>query len=229
MKIDPYIHCAARTHTLSNTSPLCPHCGFILCSLQSPVAPCPGCSSPLLSPTAREILIAKLESHKANLLAKEAAQREAERIRQEEADIAAAGGGAFPKLAGASTPGDRLGASAGGGGKVLSLNSKTKKVTITPLIAPSHTPPKRQASAEIIKPDVPKPVPAPPDEVERLSANALDPNRRWLDVRGVSLAYVPVKVIQATQGGTAVGGKRRRKKARRKEGEAQAEGEPSRI
>jgi hypothetical protein len=206
--------CLARTHGLSPHCPLCLHCGFIVCELQHPVSPCPSCHSPLLSPNATSLLIAKLESEKANVLAKEAAQREAERLRRQEIEATASGGGAFPVL-----PGTRISAttpSSSTGGKVLSLNSKTRKVTVTPLISPARTPPPKTRPDEVeSEQSAAKIAVSPPsDQIDHFPSNALDPNRKWKDLRGEGLMYLAApKPTDRSRGaeGSKSGGRRRRK------------------
>ncbi|KAI0033366.1 hypothetical protein K488DRAFT_36800, partial [Vararia minispora EC-137] len=82
----------ARIHALSPYTPLCVSCGLILCSLQPTHLPCPSCTSPLLTPTQRDALVAQVQSELDATLASELS----ERLRAEEAARAAAG--AFPSL-----------------------------------------------------------------------------------------------------------------------------------
>ncbi|KAF9517848.1 hypothetical protein BS47DRAFT_1279827, partial [Hydnum rufescens UP504] len=89
----------ARTHELSSYTPLCTHCGLILCLLHHPNHPCPYCHSPLLSESARTALVAKLHRELEVVLKKEADAQEAARQERLEREIEAAGGGSFPILA----------------------------------------------------------------------------------------------------------------------------------
>ncbi|KDQ18830.1 hypothetical protein BOTBODRAFT_28331, partial [Botryobasidium botryosum FD-172 SS1] len=96
--------CLGRTHELSPYTPLCAHCGFIMCDLQSPSSACPSCHSPLLSPTACIALIKKIEAQKAGVLEEEERERERQRIRLQKEEEERAGGGAFPTLPAGGPP-----------------------------------------------------------------------------------------------------------------------------
>lgn len=178
-------------HALSAHTPICQSCGLILCELNLPNHACPHCASPLLHPSARAALIETLEALIDEILAKEDADRQ--RVIQD----ARAAEGAFPTLSAAasraSTPGS--GSDAQGSHpvnqthKVLSLDSKTRRVKVS-----SYTPPavSRTASAEKVK-VVPEPeykrVPAPPAEVV-VAAGLSDPQRPWANARGLNVTYV---------------------------------------
>lgn len=178
-------------HALSTHTPICQSCGLILCELNLPNHACPHCASPLLHPSARAALIETLEALIDEMLAKEDADRQ--RVIQD----ARAAEGAFPTLSAAasraSTPGS--GSDAQGSHpvnqthKVLSLDSKTRRVKVS-----SYTPPavSRPASAEKVK-VVPEPeykrVPAPPAEVV-VAAGLSDPQRPWANARGLNVTYV---------------------------------------
>ncbi|RDB27453.1 hypothetical protein Hypma_004121 [Hypsizygus marmoreus] len=156
--------CQARTHPLSPYTPLCPSCALPLCALNLPSNLCPHCLSPLLSappltPT-RAALIARLDTEIAETTRKEHEAREgAEQTRRQTA-------GAFPTLASLPsppphTPPPPLQPQTH---KVLSLNSKTKRVIVT---TTTTTPPiSRTASSSNppSRPGTPPPVrtPAPP-------------------------------------------------------------------
>ena len=165
--------------------------------------------------------MAQLESQISNLIAKETWEREQA---VEEARKAA---GAFPTLAGVSA--GSIGQPSPVSGalrpmnqthKVLSLNSKTKKVTVssyptTPV--PSRPVSRGQPVEEEVR------VPPPPVEVI-FARKPIDPARPWADLRGDGAKYVAVSRVddEATLKGT--GRKRRRNKGKLKEPESVDDG-----
>ena len=182
-------------HSLSTYTPICRSCGLILCELNLPNFACPHCSESLLIPAAREALIQTLEAQIDETLAKEEADRQ--RAIQE----ARAAEGAFPTLSGAasraSTPGSgsdaQMSHPVNQTHKILSLDSKTRKVKVS-----SYTPPaiSRAASASSEKakgkeaePEY-KRVPAPPKDVV-CSSGMSSANRPWANTRGLNVTYVP--------------------------------------
>ena len=183
----------ARMHSLSTRTPVCRSCGLILCELNLPNFACPHCGDALLVSAARESLIQTLEAQIEETLAKEEAGRQ--RAIQE----ARAAEGAFPTLsAAASRAGTPVPGSDAQGShpvnqthKVLSLDSKTRKVKLS-----SYTPPavSRTASAEKVKVKVAEPeytrVPAPPAEVP-YSSGPPNSHRAWANTRGLNVTYVP--------------------------------------
>jgi len=204
-------------HTLSPHTPVCRNCGLILCELQQPRYACPHCVSPLISPEARAALEARLETQITDTLARE------EEERQHAIGQARAAAGAFPTLAtGASglpsSASDTLASHpANQTHKVLSLNSKTKKVTV----ASYHASPaiSRSASREGSLKDEVQPefkrVPPPPSEVPHAKENR-DPHRPWANLRGGSVTYVPAP--KASAGGSTSGQRRRKGKGGRETG-----------
>ena len=182
----------ARMHALSTYTPICRSCGLILCELNLPNFACPHCTEALLTPTARDALIQTLDVRIDEALAKEEADRQ--RVIQQ----ARAAEGAFPTLSAAAsrstTPGSGSDAQASHPvnqtHKVLSLDSKTRKVKVS-----SYTPPAvaRTASTDKTK-QQPEPeykrVPAPPPEVPCSSAPP-NPQRPWANARGLNVTYVP--------------------------------------
>ncbi|KAI5114745.1 hypothetical protein M0805_008656, partial [Coniferiporia weirii] len=136
----------------------------------------PHCTTPLLSVTAREALLDRLRGELETTKAQE--EEDAARAR-EEARVAA---GAFPQLGGA----------AGAGGesrtppqthKVLSLNAKTKRVTVASYSpAPSPAPSRPQESEGPRAETPPTRIPPPPREIVHASRRP-DPARPWADVR----------------------------------------------
>src|SRR6266478_2994290 len=101
----------ARIHASSEHTPLCSSCGLVLCALQFPHRPCPHCTTPLLTPSARVALIAQLEELRVFALKKEveAHEREAEELRLAE--------GAFPAL---------WGSGSGGGGAAVGVRGEVR-------------------------------------------------------------------------------------------------------
>ncbi|EJF60567.1 hypothetical protein DICSQDRAFT_155699 [Dichomitus squalens LYAD-421 SS1] len=182
--------CQARLHPLSSYTPICRTCGLILCELNLPNFACPHCGESTLLPAARNALIATLDAQISEAIAKE------EEGRARAIQEARAAEGAFPTLSAASrasTPGSGSDSQASHPvnqtHKVLSLNSKTRKIKVE-----SYTPPaiSRAASAERVKQAEPehKRVPAPPAEVV-ISRTQPDPQRPWTNTRGLNVTYVP--------------------------------------
>ena len=183
----------ARVHTLSPYTPICRNCGLILCELQQPHFACPHCVSPLLTPEARRTLEARLDAQIDETLEHE------EEERQRAIEQARAAAGAFPTLAASasgvppSTASDALTAHpTNQTHKVLSLNSKTKKITV----ASYHSSPvaSRSASRESnrkdeVKPDT-KRVPPPPTEVP-FAKERRDHGKSWANLKGGVVTYVP--------------------------------------
>ncbi|KAH9163324.1 hypothetical protein EDB89DRAFT_2078960 [Lactarius sanguifluus] len=163
--------CQARTHALSEYTPLCTACGLVLCALHPPHRPCPHCTAPLLDPAARAALLVQLEEQRAHTLAEEAAARgrAAEELRMAE--------GAFPALGGA--PGAGAGAGGGGAGaRVLSLVGQ--RVVVESYRAASGTRSKETAeTGEDAEDGVPPRVPPPPREVEYIRVPR-GPATRWV-------------------------------------------------
>ncbi|KAI0741751.1 hypothetical protein C8Q80DRAFT_1221675 [Daedaleopsis nitida] len=183
--------CQARMHSLSTYTPVCRSCGLILCDLNLPNYACPHCGDALLTPSARESRVQTLEARIEETLAQEEADR------QRAIQMARAAEGAFPTLSAAAsragTPVSDAQAShpVNQTHKVLSLDSKTRKVKVS-----SYTPPavSRTASAEKVKVKEPEPeykrVPAPPAEVA-CSAGLPNTQRPWANTRGLNVTYVP--------------------------------------
>ncbi|KAB5593932.1 Zinc finger, C2HC5-type protein [Ceratobasidium theobromae] len=128
----PGCFCMARTHPLSRYVPLCNHCGIVLCSLLNPALPCPSCSSPLLPPVVRNALLLQLQGELAAQLTREAEKRTEDMKALAEIELAKSGGGHFPTLTGQSDPRSSQVAVPR---KVLSVNSTTKKATISTFLA----------------------------------------------------------------------------------------------
>ncbi|KAI0351906.1 hypothetical protein OH77DRAFT_1429223 [Trametes cingulata] len=183
--------CQARMHPLSPYTPICRACGLILCELNLPNYACPHCGGALLTPAAKDSLVDSLDARIAETIAKE------EEERQRAIQAARSAEGAFPTLSAAasraSTPGPGSDAQSSHpvnqSHKVLSLDSKTRKVKVS-----SYTPPavSRAASAETVAREAEpqhKRVPPPPAEVACSSAPS--PHRPWANTRGLNVTYVP--------------------------------------
>lgn len=186
----------ARTHNLSPYVPLCTSCGFILCIINLPNFACPSCSSPLLKPTATTALIARLESERASTLASEAEARERA---AEEAQKAA---GAFPALsaAGLASAPTAPPITAPQAHKVLSLNSKTKKVTMSSYSPGSSRPASRGLACETEVEDEIVRIPQPPGADVVCAKRVVSAERPWENLRGDGAIYVPpARVDSGTQ------------------------------
>ncbi|EMD38746.1 hypothetical protein CERSUDRAFT_133252, partial [Gelatoporia subvermispora B] len=182
--------CTARVHPLSQFTPICHSCGLVLCEVQQPYHACPHCSAALLSPAARGALVEDLERKIVEAIAKE----EEDRIRAIRAAQEAAG--AFPSLAAASSGSSTLVSAqahpVNQTHKVVSLNTKTKKVTIASY-APSQ--PVSRAASRGGSPhgeptDEPKRVPPPSPEVP-FADRTLESLRPWTNLRTGGVTYVP--------------------------------------
>jgi len=195
--------CQARMHKLSPYTPICLSCGLIICDLHQPFWICPHgpCSSVLLSPAARDTLLARLDAQISETVIKEA------QARLQAIEDARAAEGAFPALASTMGAGAAGGASVGEAGasdplrshpanqtrKVLSLTGSKRggKVIVT-----SYTPSASSLSSVARKrgeeagaaPDV-KRVRAPSTEVEHVG-------------RGVKVAVYTPPTRQDEQGGS---------------------------
>ncbi|KAJ7149405.1 hypothetical protein C8R43DRAFT_924984 [Mycena crocata] len=204
--------CQARDHGLSTHTALCRNCGLILCAVNLPQHSCPHCSASLLTAAQRDALIARLESQIAETLTKEALQRE------RAAEEARRAVGAFPTLAGATPSPSRTPPPAAPQSRtVLSLNSKTKKVTVSSFTSTpaSSAPPSRAESPD------PEPirVQAPPAEVPFAAAAKADPLRPWRDLLGEGATYIAAPNLDGDDADAKSTRKRRRGKAKAKENE----------
>lgn len=216
----------ARQHDLSPYTPLCPHCGLVLCVLQAPSLPCPSCHSPILSPAARSALLSRLSAELQNILMKEEALREAARIEQEQREIEARGGGAFPSL------GPSQGSGAGRNihappvqqppeapRKVISLSGGKKggRVVVSSF-TPAPPPPPKPAGDQVEVDDVydgKTPVPPPPSEPDSMARTGTE--RRWEDLRGGGMMYVqPFTSGRGRADGDSEAGSKRRRKGKGK-------------
>jgi len=185
--------CQARVHAVSEYTPICTSCGLVLCAQQPPYRACPHCGAPLLSPPARNALVAQLEELRAQTLAEEEEARE----RKEEALRVAEG--AFPVLGGsgaAPSGGSATGGKGKGGGmtpgpgaghRVLSVDSRTKRVRVESYGGLSRAAGHGDGSEEEAEGDgvdAPLPrVPPPSREVEYVRVQR-GPATRWVDLKG---------------------------------------------
>ncbi|KAI6043865.1 hypothetical protein EDC04DRAFT_3107061 [Pisolithus marmoratus] len=178
--------CLAREHGLSTYVPLCYGCGLVLCNLNLPHYACPHCGESFLGSTRRSALVAQILEE----LRRQVTKEEEERNRAiEEARKAE---GAFPMLPGASgTQGARRPAGKGtatgpqSSHKVLSLNSTTKKVTVSSYInTPISSRPPSPA------PEEPRRFPPPPREISYVKQPP-DPEHSWKNMQFPDLQYIP--------------------------------------
>ncbi|KAK0207332.1 hypothetical protein IW262DRAFT_658697 [Armillaria fumosa] len=175
--------CQAKEHPLSLYTPACLTCGLVLCGLNPPQHACPHCHHPP-APRTTESTIVRLEREIGEL-----------RRREEEArERARKAVGAFPALGG------------GGGGsgratppsqhRVLSVNSKTKKVTVSSS-SYSSTP-----TPVASRPGTPEPLRVPPPPTEVVYAKRkVDPSRPYANYGGGAARYVPDKIKGKGRGG----------------------------
>ncbi|KAI0915261.1 hypothetical protein AcV5_005427 [Taiwanofungus camphoratus] len=202
--------CQARVHKLSSYTPICKNCGLILCELHLPYYACPHCAAPLLTPSAHDALVATIETQIADTLAKE--EEERERAIEE----ARAAAGAFPSLSAAASGNpvpDPLSAHpANQTHKVLSLNAKTKKATVSsyappaiPRAASRDNDPKEEAEEQ-------ERVPPPPPSVVFVDRN-LDPRRPWANLRNSTVTYVPLPRSDAPGDSRSGSSKQKRKES----------------
>lgn len=181
--------CQAREHVLSTYAPICYGCGLILCKLNPPHCACPHCGEVLLDSIQRPVLVAQLKEELRKQISKEEEQRQRA---IEEAQKAA---GAFPmlpssvtnrqytKVASAAPPQSH---------KVMSLNSATKKVTVssyttTPV---SSRPPSPSPGEDALK--EPPRVPPPDKDISYVKQQPPDPAHPWRNVEFPDLRYVPL-------------------------------------
>jgi hypothetical protein len=167
----------ARAHELSPYTPICSACGLILCALNLPHHACPHCRTSLLTTSARLSLLHTLEQSIEETLTKE--EKERERA-IEEARRAA---GAFPTLADAAA-----GAThaldlhpVNQPHKVLSLDSKTKKVTVASYTQRAPSPATKGITKEPQEPASKKTSRLPAEVL--FSSKPQHTERPWLNVR----------------------------------------------
>ena len=184
---------------MSSYTPLCKHCGLILCELNLPCYACPHCKSSLLSPNAANALVSSLEELIIDTLERE------DLARREAAEEARRAAGAFPTLGGpladatlrshnssATNPTSIETHPVNRQHKVLSLNStsKGKRVTVTSY---KTVPPAATSSVVKVSQEPPEPVmkrvPRPPKEVMCLSK--VDAERPWRNTRVEPVTYIP--------------------------------------
>jgi len=195
--------CQAREHTLSTLTPICRICGLILCTINQPYYACPHCSSLLLTSIVRISLEERFERLISDTLTKEADERQRT---IEEVDREA---GAFPALPGIgvfTSPNNMDHArSSNPTHKVLSLDAKTKKLTI------SYTPNSSAPSSSHTPQAVEEEFRVPPPPVEVYARGKPDPNRPWAHITGGNAYYIPVSQIDGDGGHSKGSGKTRQK------------------
>ncbi|KAG8722724.1 hypothetical protein FRC08_012603 [Ceratobasidium sp. 394] len=213
----PGCFCLARTHPLSPYTPLCNFCGIILCSLHNPALLCPSCSSPLLPPATRNAVLDQLQRELAAQLSLEAEKRAEELRLAEQAEAHRSGGGQFPTLTGQpdsrplQVPTPR---------KVLSLNSTTKKATLSTFIAVPSPPVSNPGSGRTSPAEnrVPAPVQAPVALDMTPEMKLLARQRPWVDVQDPTPIYVPIEVTKPPSAEGDAAGEGGRGKSKRRKG-----------
>jgi hypothetical protein len=201
-------HFLARAHSLSAYVPICQGCGLVLCELNLPQFSCPHCDSQILTPLFRAYLLPRLKEQISVRIGKE------EQDRERELEDARRAAGAFPALiATDSSAPVAKSAPPNQTHKVLSLNHRSKKVTVSYTVSP--TPSRPLSRAENIE-EQPVRIPKPSDAV--LGAK-LDYTRPWADLRsGDRIKYIP-RPARPIQGGSDQGGSLQWKKTRRNKGQ----------
>lgn len=208
MKLTRYAMTAARIHELSTYTPICRQCGLILCSLNMPYFACPHCTSRLLTDAARESLITSLETQISDTLAKQ------ERARQQAVEDARKAAGAFPSLGTATTPAPLNpfdSSPVNQTHKVLSLNSKTRKIkvesrkTVTTSSSPASASDAENQVAEKVPPRIPHP---PPDVV--VPSDPPSSDRLWARLDNHDVMYVPPPKTASQKSNKAGKGKMKR-------------------
>ncbi|KAJ7268052.1 hypothetical protein C8J57DRAFT_1067631 [Mycena rebaudengoi] len=206
--------CQARAHPLSPHTTLCRACGLVLCALNLPQYACPHCGDPLLGAPARDALIARLETQITEALAREA------QLRARAAEEARRSVGAFPTLGATTTSSSHPSAASAAPQTrtVLSLNSKTKKVTVSSFSTPVPSPGPSRPASRAASPE-PVRVAKPPAEVVFVPASRQDPLRPWKDLGDDAggATYVAAPSLDAE--GEGAGKKRRRNRGKAKEKE----------
>jgi hypothetical protein len=189
----------ARIHSLSPYTPLCRHCGLVLCEMNSPYYMCPYCASSLVAPSLQAELVTSLETEIANTLADEDMER------QRLAEEARKAAGAFPTLPGLSSPSPTHNSRSNPVPRpnqeihrVLTVgskaNSKSKKVTVYSY-ATSPTPPRPLSRND--RPDEDNEttrIVAPPGEVETYPKTGEDD--LWTNPRQTCVTYVPPRTLR---------------------------------
>lgn len=178
------------------------NCGLVLCTLNTPQHACPSCSNVLLTQALRKSLIDQLGVQIVLTLEKEAAARERAAIEAQQAV------GAFPRLA--ADPSSASSMQQEKTHKVMSLNTKSKKITVA-----SYRPAAPRATAPTSVPGPVEPeehrVPAPPESVSYATAK-IDPASPWVNLRQPRVWYVPMPTKNTPAAVDAVVKKSRRKK-----------------
>ncbi|KXN85078.1 hypothetical protein AN958_11723 [Leucoagaricus sp. SymC.cos] len=187
--------CLAREHPLSEYTPSCRSCGFILCNLNQPYHICPSCSTPLLTPPQSTSLISTLQSRLTQTLENE----EKERVQLiEEAKRAQ---GAFPTLSvSPSSPNLRVSQpQLRPAHKVLSLTSSgssgsRKLVIVSHHTTPTSSRPASRGGSGTSTPQVHNEVrvPPPPSTIDYAIGQRVDKDRPWKNlIVGGEVKYIP--------------------------------------
>lgn len=174
-----------------------------------------------MQPAARPSLLAKISSEVESVLKAEAEAREREREEQLQRALEAAGGGAFPVLQ--PTPHSHTSSQTAQPHKVLSLNSKTKKVIVSTTVSRTNTPPlpvgpsaaeilaEEQELEDVVLPEIRKTRVLPP-KVTLVHDERRGTERRWEPVRGGGAVYVqPPSASKNDKRSDASGEKKKRR------------------
>ncbi|KAJ3537907.1 hypothetical protein NM688_g6597 [Phlebia brevispora] len=173
--------CQARSHKLSSYTPVCRHCGLILCEVNLPHHACPHCRSPLLSQDDVRSLSSSLEQLIDDTLEKE------EFARQQAAEEARRAAGAFPVLGApmGDTAPQRTTVSSTSQPPLAIASPKTVAKTAAPTAAKGTVmKQKEQKEPEPVR------VPHPPLEVPVIST--LPAGRPWMNAKSETVTYIAV-------------------------------------
>jgi len=141
---------------------------------------------PLLAPPARAALIAQLEELRMCTLKEEAVarEREAEELRSAEGAFPALSGGGGNAAAAAAARGGGAGGGGGGGGhRVLSVDSRTKRIRVQSYSGVSSSGLESEEEGTEAEDGIEPCVPPPPLEVEYVRVQR-GPATRWVDLKG---------------------------------------------
>ncbi|KAJ3893665.1 hypothetical protein GG344DRAFT_42867 [Lentinula edodes] len=201
--------CQARNHPLSSYTPICRTCGLILCNVNQPYFACPHCLASLISGNIRDSLVSRIQAQLDQTIAREVAARE--RAIEEAKQQA----GAFPTLYG-TTPTAKPIAPQPQTHKVLSLNSKSKKVLLSSYTStPASSRPASRSETEDEEAAIMR-IPPPSTEVN-FARGSIDPARPWANLVNENPEYVS----PPTQGEPA--SRRRRRKGKDRDNGSRAQ------
>ncbi|KAJ4480238.1 hypothetical protein J3R30DRAFT_2598854 [Lentinula aciculospora] len=189
--------CQAREHPLSLYTPICRACGLILCNINQPQFACPHCLISLISGNLRESLISRLQAQLDGTITREMA------IRDRATEAAKQQAGAFPTLS-RSTPSTKSVAHQPQTHKVLSVNSKSKKVLLSSYTSTPASPrPTSRSESEDEEASITR-IPPPPTDV-RFARSSIDSARPWVNLLNGNPEYISSPV----RDGESIGRKNR--------------------